>query len=211
VNLKTLSFAAVVFACSASAVQALPICRLGVEVPARVDIPDTVMIVFDGPKCYGVYERGSISRRIGQPVYGYAVTGGDRYPTPLSDFTRGPDRIELRVERHVSKEYPVRWDGTRGGARMPFAQFINLQRGIAIHQGIVDDPNGSHGCIRVGADSARILFTQYSQSELKVIITKDRGSLRVLWEKGFYLNGVTADPEPEFIGAGAADFEFDPE
>lgn len=190
--MKNFIMACVALACSACpslAASALPECRLGIEVPKQVRLgAGVVMVVFNGSRCYGVYEDGRISTRIGKPIYGFAVTGGAGTPTPLTDFLTGPQRVQARKIDAVSSEFPVHSDGTRGGARMSFAQYIDVERGIAIHEGNVDDRNGSHGCIRVGPESARVLFFKFSQEELRIIVTEDRGSLRVLWENGYFLN-----------------------
>ncbi len=173
--------------CPTKAASRLPECRLGVEIPQHVRLGSgVIMVIFDGPRCYGVYENGRISERIGKPIYGYAVTGGAGTPTPLTDFLAGPQRIVAKKIDAVSSEFPVHADGTRGGAKMPYAQFIDVGRGIAIHQGNIDDPAGSKGCIRVGPESARVLFEEFSQEEIQVIVTADRGSLRVLWEGGYF-------------------------
>lgn len=189
-------------------------CRLGIEVPERVRIPGVTFIVFIGSQCYGVYENGRISQRVGKPIYGFAITGAEGFPTPLTDFTRGPDRIEARKLDAVSSEYPIHPDGTRGGARMPYAQFINVARGIAIHEGVLREPFASRGCIRVGPQSARVLFTAFSQNELGVIITQDPGSLTVFWEQGYYA-GHSARPQPatreRFNWKNDAGFVIDPD
>jgi len=61
-------------------------------------------------------------------------------------------------ETYQSRSYPLNDDGTRGGAKMPWAIFFK-RGGIAIHGsfGAVDGKRRSHGCLRLSPEHAEIL------------------------------------------------------
>lgn len=67
------------------------------------------------------------------------------YDTPTGYYTIG-----LKKEMHRSREYH--------GAAMPFAQFFDMNRGIALHAGITPGRPASHGCVRLPREFARLLF-----------------------------------------------------
>jgi len=80
-------------------------------------------------------------------------TGRVGYETPTGDF-----KAYAKKKHNRSTLYPIRKNGKRGGAKMPYT--IRVTGAYTIHEGTLwKDGEGnaypaSHGCIRVGKDVA---------------------------------------------------------
>jgi len=88
---------------------------------------------------------------------GAISSGNKNHQTP-----RGMFRIIQKERNHKSNLYPIKKDGTRGGAEMDYMLKFTHQ-GNAIHQGYVVFEGDrsipvSHGCIRLSTYDAREVF-----------------------------------------------------
>ncbi|CDZ78000.1 L,D-transpeptidase catalytic domain [Legionella massiliensis] len=69
----------------------------------------------------------------------------------------------------TSHEYPIRADGTEGGAKMPYC--MHFYQGYAIHAAYeVPTYNSSHGCIRVLPGAAKWLHDNFIDVGTTVIV-----------------------------------------
>jgi len=79
------------------------------------------------------------------------------YDTPTGYYTIG-----LKEQMHRSREYH--------GAPMPFAQFFDLNRGIALHAGITPGRPASHGCVRLPKAFAQLLFSETRRGDTVEVV-----------------------------------------
>ena len=85
-------------------------------------------------------------------------TGVSEHPTPTGVFS-----VIQKNRHHRSNIY--------SGAPMPFMQRITWS-GIALHQGVLPGRPASHGCIRLSADFAQLLWKR-TKLGARVIVTRD--------------------------------------
>lgn len=93
-------------------------------------------------------------------------TGMRGHPTPPGWY-----KVLGKDPDHVSNLYPEA-DASHpvaGGAPMRYA--LLLERGLAIHEGVVTNPYASHGCCRVGKQIAKFLY-QHTLIGVYVIVVE---------------------------------------
>ncbi|HLB56492.1 MAG TPA: L,D-transpeptidase [Coxiellaceae bacterium] len=119
------------------------------------------VFIFDPrTKKWAAYQNG---KKVGS---GPANGGKPGYHTPRGTFhiysKKGPN--------HVSSKYPVYSNGSRGGAKMPYAMHFT-KAGHAIHGSpTISNQNSSHGCIRVKTSAAKWLNESFMTRNTKVIV-----------------------------------------
>lgn len=93
-----------------------------------------------------------------------ATEGGKAFLTsPVStgrwghETSMGDYQVLFKEKNHVSNAYPVKENGERGGAKMPYTiRFTS--GGEAIHAGHLPGYPDSHGCVRMPLTKAKKLF-----------------------------------------------------
>lgn len=203
-------------------------CNLGAEVPHRVSLSGSVVVIFRDDQCFGVYENGRIAHRdvsesgwyVRRPLYGWASTGSDANATPLSDPSQGPQRVVRSSRDHRSKEIRIKVGGRWVDAPMPFALFFDAN-GRAIHAGYVRRERASHGCVRIPMAAAQALFDGFDHRSLQIIIVSNRDALQEQWERGSSSDPIVATERPRNLqvfpwngvnfGAQFPNFEFESE
>jgi len=97
---------------------------------------------------------------------GVANGGKPGYKTPSGVFYI----YSKNGVNHVSSKYPLNSNGTRGGAKMPYAMHFT-KAGHAIHGSPqISNQNSSHGCIRVKTKYAKWLNEEFMTRNTKVIV-----------------------------------------
>ncbi|MBP9669046.1 MAG: L,D-transpeptidase [Candidatus Pacebacteria bacterium] len=161
------------------------------EFPRQVRIPGKVIVIFIKDQ-YGVaYEHGQVAKRQGFELHNFIASGSEGYETPLTNPERGPHRIEYAEADYYSKTHPR----PRGGAPMPHTLFFDHKEGLALHGGQTYRPKEmrglplgmSHGCVRLPFKLAEIIFTDFYDAGMRVIVTWDPATLRRDWEHGYFL------------------------
>ncbi|MEI9850752.1 MAG: L,D-transpeptidase family protein [Sphingomonas sp.] len=134
-----------------------------------------------------------VAYRNGVPIAVSTVsTGRPGHPTPLGVFT-----ILQKAVVHHSSKY--------SNAPMPFMQKLTWN-GIALHAGNLPGYPASHGCIRLPADFAQLLFGETALG-MTVVIVNQPAQLRVgptpqMLVNGSRLPGGPAMWRPELSPAG---------
>jgi lipoprotein-anchoring transpeptidase ErfK/SrfK len=167
-------------------------------VPASVQIPGKVVVIFVNLQQFALYENGTISVHDGKSLIGPVSTGSPGYATPITDPKKGPHSVGLRQVDYKSNTYPE----PDGGAPMPYAQFFR-DDGIALHAGFVDirsraqrlNHGLSHGCVRLIPSQAKILYERNADRSIKVIVVRTVEELKANWEQGYYAR-LAQQPTP---------------
>lgn len=133
--------------------------------------PVVIIVSLPGQTMY-VYRNGV---RIGRST---VSTGTKGHPTPTGIFTI----LQKKVD-HESNIYK--------GAKMPHMQRLTWT-GIAMHAGNLPGYPASHGCVRLPADFARLLFSVTNNST-SVIVTDDTFAPGETAEPGRLLSGKTGE------------------
>ncbi len=159
--------------------------------PRQVRLPGKVIVIFIKDQYGVVHEHGEVARRQGFELHNHIASGSEGFETPLTNPEHGPHRIEYAEARYYSKTYPR----PHGGAPMPHTMFFNHREGLALHGGETYRPKAmrgrplgmSHGCVRLPLRMAEIIFTNFYDARMRVIITWDAETLRRDWEHGYFM------------------------
>jgi len=120
-----------------------------------IDLPSQTLTLRDGNKT----------------ILHTAISSGNRlHPTPAGNF-----KVTEKKRYHKSTLYPIRNDGSRGGAAMNY--MLRFNGTISMHSGVFDYENGksipmSHGCIRVPEQSAKKLFSFVGKGTRVTVVGK---------------------------------------
>lgn len=127
------------------------------EMPVKIPMMGKVVVFNLACQCFAAYEDGLFAWRGGSPLHGKISSGKRDYETPTGVFT-----IKWKNKNHWSKKYD---------APMPYAAFFTSP-GIAVHEGNIFHPKQSHGCIRVSAKMARLLWGKFGWDGTKVVVVQ---------------------------------------
>jgi len=128
-------------------------------VPPAPPPPDlaTKLVIDINSQSWHHFEHGNLIKS------GVVSTGFSGTSTPRGYFRAG---IKQRYKR--SSLYPVRKNGTRGGAPMNYA--IQVRGDIFLHEGYLPGYPASHGCIRVWTSDAKYLWKNIGRGDKIVVI-----------------------------------------
>lgn len=155
-------------------------------IPRTIAAPEKVAVAFLTYQWMCAYEDGRIAVRNGTELCSPISSGQPGHRTPLTDPEGESWKIVWMHARHCSHEFPRPNDGCDdGGAPMPHSAFF--YKGVAFHAGYVRVPDGkpygqSHGCVRLPAKMARLLYEQFFTVGMPVIVTSDGPTFLVKWD-----------------------------
>lgn len=99
----------------------------------------------------------------GLPILSGVISSGTQgHPTP-----RGTYRAGMKDKNKKSSLYPVRKNGTSGGANMHYA--IQIAGDYFLHEGYLPGTPASHGCVRVWTEDAKFLFRKVNRGD-KIVV-----------------------------------------
>lgn len=155
------------------------------RMPGCVTLPGKWLVVFRDYQHLVAYEHGCVASRSSIVLESHVSTGMIGHETPITNPARGPHRIEYTEMHYRSKTYPE----PHGGAPMPYAMFFDRAGGFALHGGeryrskrMRGKPFGmSHGCVRLDQNLARIIFEQFQDETLRVVVTENTATFMRDW------------------------------
>lgn len=122
---------------------------------------ERVFVFYPRKNKWEAYQNG---RKIKSGVANGGAPGGHETPTGVYHI------YSKKGVNHVSSQYPIYSNGSRGGSQMPYAMHFT-KSGHAIHGSPgVTRTNSSHGCIRVQTAYAKWLNESFMTSSTKVIV-----------------------------------------
>lgn len=132
------------------------------QMPIKIPIMGKVVVFDLACQCFAAYEDGVFAWRNGIPLHGKISSGMRGYETPTGVFS-----LKWKNKNHWSEKYD---------APMPYAAFFTAP-GIAVHEGNISRPRQSHGCIRVSAKMAKLLWENFGWDGTRFVVVSHRSKL----------------------------------